>query len=340
MQKNKRMKNPNGYGTVVKLSGRRRCPYEVRVNTRRTGKSYPVYDVLGRFSDHAAALIALAEYNKTPYDVDAKNLTFAELYNLWFPAKYNGVREYSQSSINCTRAAFQNAVALHDVKIQDIRATHLQAVLDGSTLSHASIEHIAHLFKQVFAYAMKNDYITKNYAEYIHIKQSDDDMPGVPFTVEDIKKLWIAYRAGVPWAWLPLFLIYSGWRIGEAVKLSFDFENNTMQGGIKTAAGKNRVVPIFSGISDLLRDNLDTLPKSDASFRKKFGQALALSGITDKHTPHDCRHTFISLLDGAGVNKTIIKKLVGHAGGDITEKVYTHKTLEQLREAVETLTAY
>ena len=27
------LKNPNGYGTVVKLSGNRRKPFEVRVNT-------------------------------------------------------------------------------------------------------------------------------------------------------------------------------------------------------------------------------------------------------------------------------------------------------------------
>lgn len=340
MPKTKRMKNPNGYGTVVKLSGRRRCPYEVRVNTRRTGKSYPVYDVLGRFPDHAAALIALAEYNKTPYDVNGQNLTFAELFEMWFASKYNGVREYSKSSIYCTRAAFRNARELHAVKIKDIKTTHLQAVLDGSTLSHASVEHVAHLFKQVFAYAVENDYLSKNYAEFIHINQKEDDAPGVPFSVDDIKKLWSAYRAGVPFAWLPLFLIYSGWRIGEAVKLSFDFENLTMQGGIKTAAGKNRIVPIHSGIVDLLRENVDGLALSYSALMKRFKNALALAGITEKHTPHDCRHTFISLLDASGVDKITIKRLVGHAGGDITEKVYTHKTLEQLREAVETLKTY
>ena len=28
-------------------------------------------------------------------------------------------------------------------------------------------------------------------------------------------------------------------------------------------------------------------------------------------------------------------KLMGHAGGNINEKVYTHKTIDELREAVE-----
>lgn len=44
MPRGKPTKNPNGYGTVVKLSGKRRKPYEVRevrVNTRMGERYYP-----------------------------------------------------------------------------------------------------------------------------------------------------------------------------------------------------------------------------------------------------------------------------------------------------------
>ena len=42
-------------------------------------------------------------------------------------------------------------------------------------------------------------------------------------------------------------------------------------------------------------------------------------------TPHCCRHTCISMLAEAGVDQTIIKKIVGHSGAmTLTEKVYTH----------------
>ena len=44
-----------------------------------------------------------------------------------------------------------------------------------------------------------------------------------------------------------------------------------------------------------------------------------------KQTPHDTRHTCISLLTKADVNPTTIKKIVGHKGAmSLTEKVYTH----------------
>lgn len=52
------------------------------------------------------------------------------------------------------------------------------------------------------------------------------------------------------------------------------------------------------------------------------------------HLPHDGRHTCATLLDNADVNKTIVKKILGHAGDDVTEKVYTHKTIQQLVEAI------
>lgn len=55
------------------------------------------------------------------------------------------------------------------------------------------------------------------------------------------------------------------------------------------------------------------------------------------HTPHECRHTFATLLDNADVNKKTKKLLLGHSSTDVTEKVYIHKTLEQLKQAVNSI---
>lgn len=41
MPRGKAIRNKNGYGTVVKLSGNRRQPYEVRVNTRMDNDIIP-----------------------------------------------------------------------------------------------------------------------------------------------------------------------------------------------------------------------------------------------------------------------------------------------------------
>ncbi|STO30760.1 Tyrosine recombinase XerC [Fusobacterium necrogenes] len=51
-----------------------------------------------------------------------------------------------------------------------------------------------------------------------------------------------------------------------------------------------------------------------------------------KHRPHDCRHTFATLLSNANANATAIKKMIGHESYATTEKIYTHKDIEELRK--------
>lgn len=54
-----------------------------------------------------------------------------------------------------------------------------------------------------------------------------------------------------------------------------------------------------------------------------------------KHTPHDTRHTCISLLTKADVNPTTIKKIVSHKGAmSLTKKVYTHMYYQTLLDAI------
>lgn len=53
------------------------------------------------------------------------------------------------------------------------------------------------------------------------------------------------------------------------------------------------------------------------------------------HKPHDTRHTCISMMVEAGVEPTMIKKIVGHSGAmTLTERVYTHLDIERLVEAI------
>lgn len=55
------------------------------------------------------------------------------------------------------------------------------------------------------------------------------------------------------------------------------------------------------------------------------------------HNPHDTRHTFAIRMDDAGANKLCIKMILGHSVKDVTDKVYTNKTIEKLQEAVRLL---
>lgn len=352
MPRGKPLRNANGYGSVVKLSGKRRNPYEVRVNTRMDERYYPVYDVLGRYPTREEALIALAGYNQNPFSVSDRAMTFSQLYEKFYKNKYEySGKTYSQSSIYCMKSAYGYCSALYERPYSKLRADDFRGILGqmngkGKPLSHALQEHIKNLFSQMDKFALQNDIIEKGYASYAAITVSEDDTPGVPFTAEELRLLW--NKKDVPWVDSILIYIYSGWRVSELILMpteDIDLKTGTFKGGLKTEAGKNRIVPIHSKIRGFVEHRLSvnhgTLfslhdrPISAAAYTKLFKETLKGIGINTYHTPHDCRHTFTSLLDSAGVNQVCIDRLIGHASGSLTTRTYTHKSIEELRKAIE-----
>ena len=63
-----------------------------------------------------------------------------------------------------------------------------------------------------------------------------------------------------------------------------------------------------------------------------------MKNLNIDRTPHCTRHTTISMLAEAGVNQTIIKRIVGHSGAmNLTEKVYMHFNMQELVDAINKL---
>ncbi len=346
-----RKRRPNGSGTVVKLSGKRKNPFQVRANTHIDVNGYPAYNVIGNYPDRVAAEIALAEYNKTPYDPKDRKKLFSEVFASWYQWKYKVPHTYTgkTSSQNCMIAAYKKCPSLHDMAMWDIRAQDMQDILDQAGLSHAMLEHIRNLFRQMYKYAVQFELVAKDYSQYTRITKEDDDTQGLPFTHEELRMLW--EHKDLPFVDTVLIYCYSGWRINELAQMpaeNIDLEEKTFTGGLKNRYSRNRTVPIHSAVYEMVCRRLDARFKSliyhDGSkvisenrYRECFGTALQACGIRTEHTPHDCRHTFNTLLDSAEVDRVARYKLMGHKGQDINENVYTHKDLGQLREAMEAI---
>lgn len=344
----RRIRRANGTGTVVKLSGKRRKPFQVRVNTRIDDFGMPVYDILGNFPDRVSADIALAEYNKNPYDPANRKKTFAEVFESWYQWKFKtSTKEKGKTSTqNCHIAAFKKCEAIHTLIIWDIRSQDMQEILDNEKLSHATLEHILNLLKQMYKYALQYELAPKNYAQFLRINKEDDDEHGVPFTAKELELLW--NHKDIPFVDTILILCYSGWRINELARMpleSINLKEKTFTGGLKNRYSRNRIVPIHPAILPLVKRRYQESFKSiiyhngkesisEPQYRENFSAALFSCGITEKHTPHDCRHTFNTLLDSAGVDTVTRYLLMGHKGKDINETVYTHKDINQLRRAI------
>ena len=186
---------------------------------------------------------------------------------------------------------------------------------------------------------MTAGYLDKSPAAGLRINIPDDDEKGVPFTDSELALLW--RHADDPTIEMLLILSYSGWRITEVFTLSVDLEKACYTGGIKTQAGKNRLVPIHSSILPLVARRMERfgclLPMSAQQYRVEMRDRLEALGILGDpiHTPHDCRHTFSRLCEKYGVRENDRKRMLGHSFGDITNRVYGHRELDALRREIE-----
>ena len=73
-----------------------------------------------------------------------------------------------------------------------------------------------------------------------------------------------------------------------------------------------------------------------SSYNYYFKKNLEKINIKN-HTVHDTRHTFATLLNNANANSKSITELIGHEKYPTTERIYTHKDLEELRKAIDLL---
>lgn len=340
------MKLPNGYGSVFKLSGNRRNPWIARITVGwkevENKKPQPIYQVIGYYSSRSIALQALAEYNKNPYDIEKSKITFSEVYEKWSEQKF---KEISASAARTYKSAYSYCSEIYDVKMSDLRPAQMQNIIDTADVGATTRARIKSLFNLIYDYCLLYEIVQTNYSDVLTRPKIEVEKEKIPFTHAEIQTLWDNLETS--FVNVILIMLYTGWRAGEIVLIkNSDISNGIMTGGIKTESGKNRQVPIHHKIQPLI-DNL--MSKSteylitdengnQISYNQLHTRFIAvMNDLGMDHRPHETRHTFITELDNAGANKTSIKRLVGHKRGDVTEKIYTHKDIEQLRKAVEML---
>lgn len=273
---------------------------------------------------------------------ETHKLTFSEVYEQFYAWKFPDGTKASYSSMESYKTAYSNCKTLRNRTFEDLKAPDLQDVIDKCALKKQSKAIILTLFKQMYKYAIYSEIVSENKALYVKVNANDDTEHGTPFSDEELQILW--NNTDDPEVQLILIMCYSGWRIGEVLKLTTNLEERYFQGGIKTAAGKDRIVPIHPAIYEFVKNKVLTQNGrlciySQTQHRNAlFYPTLERLGIVGdpKHTPHDCRHTFSALCEKYGVRENDRKRMLGHSfGNDVTNAVYGHRTLEELREEIE-----
>ena len=337
------MRNPNGYGSVVKLSGNRRRPFHVRKTIGFNEKGHAIFLTLDYTATREEGMILLAAYNKDPWDVDKVNMTLGDLFKLWWEKKAPKLGASNRQSL---KSAYQHCKSLETLKYTSIKAYHMQETIDLCGRRYSTQGAIKALWGHLDKLALELDVTTRNYSSLLQAAPIPETKK-TPFSDEEVQRMW--RMKAVPWADSVLFLLYSGFRISEMLDLrteNIDLEAGTITGGTKTKAGKDRVVPIHSKIRKIVERRLSDGDQylfsyngkrcGNETYRSFWHKVMEAANI--KHTPHDCRHTFRSRLDSVGANKKCIDLMMGHKSIDVGERVYTHKTIDELKAAIELIT--
>lgn len=359
------MRNPNGYGSVIKLPGKRRRPYAVRVTVGLTKDeqseklNYKLkYKYIGYYETRKEALGRLAEYNASkPETSEAitslvkssrKNITiptFKEVYEKWYERKLNSSRDYSERTYALYRTSFNKLKPLWDIPVNLLDYATLQPVINSfSNQSKPVLTGIRTVLVGVIDQAILEKYAKENYAklcDYNFTKTTEKLHK--PFTADEVQLLWKHQNEFM--VKLMLITIYTGMRPTELLLIEnskINFKENGMFGGIKTSAGKNRFIPIHKKIMPLIESLYSennkylvsigghSLPYS--TFRKHYKKMC--NSLKLQHTPHDGRHTCASALERAGIDLLLRQRILGHASGNVTESVYTTVDKERIVEAI------
>lgn len=374
------MRSPSGYGSIAKMSGKRRNPYRVQITTGwefiKDEDGDPVLDkngepkvkrirkTMGYFPSRQAAMIALAEYNKSPYNLDINTVTWLDVWNKWGTA---AIENASKSLAPQLRKAHERCAPLYSMKMKDVRKPHMQDILDSiSHMGGTSQTRLKYVMQNNFKWALENDIITKDYSQFLttDVKQKEEALH-FPFTTKEIKKIWACKTKLFPLTYgrrgdstettvqaanAVLALLYTGMRVMElgelkAADVHLDERYIDLR-GTKTPSAK-RIVPIHKDIvpviESLLADggeylvvNGHGMPVTYEQWKRKILWPIN-ELIGADHTLHDTRHTFISAAERSGLdaNSIILKRIVGHSTSGNTTAIYTHKNIDDLVAAID-----
>lgn len=354
-KKKKRMRLPPGMGSVHHINDgkNRRKPYRARVPSHvdlnvETGKATQKYITIGYYETEIEAIEALMEYRKNPYTLEAASATFSDVFELWKARKYPEISKSGRASYD---ASYKNSEKLHNMRMKDIRAAHMDEIMQNIPYGFQVQTKLKTFWGQIFKYAMENDIIQKNYAEFIKTRDKDEGTKRTAIPAEDRGKIWAAADAGNTDAEIALIYLYTGMRPSELLEIrkeNVDLDSRIMIGGMKTEAGKDRHIPIHKDILPFISRLMQTegeylimrydkgkpQPMTYMRFNVYHWKPLMENLKMEEYTPHYGRHTCATMLREAGVPDDIRKLILGHASGDITDR-YTHIPNTMLIEAID-----
>lgn len=365
--KRKRMRLPNGFGRITEIKNKNlRNPFRVMITVGVDDTGRPIGKLLqpkAYFKTYNEAYQALMEYNKDPFSLE-NDMTVSELYELWVPEYAKGV---SKSRVASIKAAWNYCSPLKNTKLHEVKPMDIKNIIENGVrydgkgkeikITQSNSIQVKVLFSMMFDFAIERGLLDKNSARVVKNKKeisnskNKNEMSHTAYTEEEINIL--LNNLDDPICSFIVIQCYSGWRPSELLNIpieSIDIDNWIFTGGMKTEYGIDRSVPIHSKIQKVI-EKLYNSSKKDGdkylfvnksgeslpyrTFSERYYKTLNRLNINLEHKPHDGRVTFVTKAKNANLDEYAIKRIVGHSIIDLTERVYTERSIEWLRDQIE-----
>ena len=316
--------------------------YVTGQNGKRYRKTFPTHEEAVEWE--AKIKLALAQ-GKNPADVvkisSKSSWTIKEAVRANYEANWRGTKS--------EKTAMLNAHACMDFFGQDrslkaINAESIQEFIDMCRQkgnSNATINRKTAALSKVLRYAYQTEKIDK----VPYIPRLREALKNERFLSEVEEQS--VYTLCIHWErqWLAdlvAFLLNTGCRIGEALKLQRSDIKDTQVVFYDTKNGKNHTVPLNDKARVALDNQLNRVdgervfPYTYTKVEDEFKRVCEVLNIDDTVTLHTLRHTFGSRLVQRGVPIQTVSKLMNHSSLQVTMR-YAHLSPSNLTEAINVL---
>ena len=358
-------KRAAGTGTITKLPGNRKKPYLAKRPGSTNEDGEPSRQFVGTYATYLAADEALRKDRielSSPAPSAYADFTLMQIFEEW--KKTRDYKDLARQTQDNYRAAMKYLKPFHDHLFRELRRPQFQQAIDAAEAagkSHSTMEKIKAISTILSDFACENDVVSKSYAKGVRLPA--DAKKKAPEYFSDIEIAKIDKDVDDPNVEMIVVMIYTGMRISEQTRLTkFDVNIKDMliTGGVKTDAGKDRIIPIHPRIQPIFTrlyascekyifeelvsignkktgtDRLIKKPYRYEHFCDLYYAALEHIGIR-RLTPHKARHTFFTRIDAKCDDKLAIALIGGHSDPDFTARTYVHPDIERLRKAINCL---
>ena len=288
------------------------------------------------------------------YEAEKKVVLFRDYYEkVWLPLKEKQVKK---TTLTGYKGYFNGHLLpeFGDKNIYEIRPFDIQAYFDS--ISHLSLktqrEHY-NVLSALFDYAMDDERVLlpRNPArsKHVSIKYSEKETVVREALPSEVIRQIIADIGALPLMEkrLMALLLFTGMRRGEILGLRWediDFEKRMIevrrnatyaenQAQITTPKTSNgyRTLPLYEQLIDFLGEpkkcgyiiGEKQHPISDTTYRNMFNHIRNTVDLHDA-TAHIFRHSYLTMLDEAGVDPKTLQYIAGHGNFSFTMTRYVH----------------